>query len=47
FLLLAPGHGCQDSEGMCCFNLSDRILQQLQENMKHIQKNDNPFLSWL
>ncbi|KAF4792704.1 hypothetical protein TURU_119048 [Turdus rufiventris] len=22
FLLLAHGHGCQDLEGMCCFNLS-------------------------
>ncbi|KFV63079.1 hypothetical protein N307_03410, partial [Dryobates pubescens] len=50
FLLLAHGHGYQDFEGMCCFNLSDcsgSIPQQLRENMKHIQKNDNPFLSWL
>ncbi|KFO52494.1 hypothetical protein N302_03825, partial [Corvus brachyrhynchos] len=22
FLLLAHGHGCQEFEGMCCFNLS-------------------------
>lgn len=24
FLLLAHGHGCEDFEGMCCFNLSSR-----------------------
>jgi len=24
FLLLAQGHGCEDFEGMCCMNLSDR-----------------------
>ncbi|KFP28774.1 hypothetical protein N325_01513, partial [Colius striatus] len=24
FLLLAHGHGFQDFEGICCFNLSDR-----------------------
>ncbi|KFO75367.1 hypothetical protein N303_01657, partial [Cuculus canorus] len=23
FLLLAHGHGCEDSEGMCCMNLTD------------------------
>ena len=25
FLLLAEGHGCEDFEGMCCMNLSDRL----------------------
>ena len=32
FLLLAQGHGCQDFEGMCCFNMShhsDSVHKQL------------------
>ncbi|NXU49394.1 ENV1 protein, partial [Turnix velox] len=39
FLLLAQGHGCEDFEGMCCFNLSDHsrsIQQQLQWLRKHV-----------
>ncbi|KFQ18107.1 hypothetical protein N331_05262, partial [Merops nubicus] len=46
FLLLTHGHGCQEFENMCCFNLSDRStnvhkqLQQIQENMCHVKNND-------
>ncbi|KFP09771.1 hypothetical protein Z169_00155, partial [Egretta garzetta] len=49
FLLLAQGHGCEDFEGMCCFNLSDHLksihskLQQLQGNMRKLQVNKNPW----
>ncbi|KFQ27362.1 hypothetical protein N332_00701, partial [Mesitornis unicolor] len=52
-LLLAQGHGCQDYEGMHCFNLSDRsssIYQQLailQQNMKRISVSSDPFSEWL
>ncbi|KFO55661.1 hypothetical protein N302_15702, partial [Corvus brachyrhynchos] len=43
YLLLAHGHGCQDCEGMCCFNLSSHStsiwvnIQKLQELMKDIK----------
>ncbi|KFQ23145.1 hypothetical protein N332_10593, partial [Mesitornis unicolor] len=53
FLLLAQGHGCQDYEGMYCFNLSDHsssIHQQLavlQQNMKRISISSDPFSEWL
>ncbi|KFP18494.1 hypothetical protein Z169_11378, partial [Egretta garzetta] len=49
FLLLVQGHGCEDFEGMCCFNLSDHSksihskLQQLQENMRKLQVDKNPW----
>lgn len=41
FLLLAQGHGCEDFEGMCCFNLSDHgqsIHDQLKWLKVHTQK---------
>ena len=53
FLLLAQGHGCEDFEGMCCFNLSDHsqsIHEQLQWLKRHTQKiqiDKNPFDDWL
>ncbi|KFQ17172.1 hypothetical protein N331_03024, partial [Merops nubicus] len=53
FLLLAYGHGCQEFEGMCCFNLYDhstgihKQLQQMQENMYHITKNNDALSDWL
>ncbi|KFQ32765.1 hypothetical protein N332_02422, partial [Mesitornis unicolor] len=53
FLLLAQGHGCQDYEGMCCFNLSDHFssihqqLAVLQQNMERISVSSDPFLEWL
>ncbi|XP_055648618.1 syncytin-A-like [Falco peregrinus] len=53
FLLLAHGHGCEDFEGMCCFNLSDHsksIAQQLatlRENMKHVTEGHDTFSDWL
>ncbi|NWS50574.1 SYCY2 protein, partial [Probosciger aterrimus] len=43
FLLLAHGHGCEDFDGMCCFNLSDHLesihakLQELQEHVNKIR----------
>ncbi|KFQ21752.1 hypothetical protein N332_10129, partial [Mesitornis unicolor] len=49
----AQGHGCQDFEGMCCFNLSDysssihRQLADLQRNMKKISVSSDPFSEWL
>jgi len=53
FLLLAQGHGCEDVEGMCCFNLSDHgqsIHNQLKWLMDHTQKitiQNNWFDDWL
>ncbi|KFQ38673.1 hypothetical protein N332_12966, partial [Mesitornis unicolor] len=52
-LLLAQGHGCQNFEGMCCFNLSDHSssihqqLADLQQNMKRISVSSDPFSGWL
>lgn len=43
FLLLANGHGCNDFDGMCCFNLSDHSksihakIQELRENVDKIR----------
>ncbi|KFV09678.1 hypothetical protein N340_06122, partial [Tauraco erythrolophus] len=40
-LLLAQGHGCEEFEGMCCFNLSDHsesIHKQLQWLKEHSRK---------
>ncbi|XP_032932166.1 uncharacterized protein LOC117005046 [Catharus ustulatus] len=48
FLLLAHGHGCQDFEGMCCFNLSSRStsihanIQKLHELVKDVKKETTP-----
>ncbi|KFQ29754.1 hypothetical protein N331_11885, partial [Merops nubicus] len=53
FLLLVHGYGCQEFEGMCCFNLSDhstsvhKQLQQIQENIYHIVKNNDALSHWL
>ncbi|KFQ34740.1 hypothetical protein N331_03721, partial [Merops nubicus] len=53
FLLLTHGNGCQEFEGMCCFNLSNhsanihRRLQQMQENMHHITKSSDALSNWL
>lgn len=53
FLLLAQGHGCEDIEGMCCFNLSNHAtsvhsqLQWLKEHTKSITVTQFPFDSWL
>ncbi|XP_072199793.1 uncharacterized protein [Excalfactoria chinensis] len=53
FLLLAQGHGCQDVEGMCCFNLSDhsesmhKQLAWLQDHTKKTGIQDDPFGNWL
>ncbi|XP_066847083.1 uncharacterized protein [Anser cygnoides] len=56
FLLLAQGHGCEELEGMCCFNLSDHgesIHEQLKWLRDHtkkivVQNNwlDELFASW-
>ncbi|KGL98132.1 hypothetical protein N301_02542, partial [Charadrius vociferus] len=43
FWLLAQGHRCDDFEGMCCINLSDRSesvhksIQMLKEGFKKLQ----------
>ncbi|NXP74119.1 ENV1 protein, partial [Ramphastos sulfuratus] len=53
FLLLAQGHGCEDFEGMCCFNLSDhsepihKQLKWLREHTQKITVDHNPFDDWL
>ncbi|KGL83189.1 hypothetical protein N309_13740, partial [Tinamus guttatus] len=41
FLLLVHGHGCEEFEGLCCFNLSDHsqsIQQRLHWLREHTQK---------
>ncbi|KFP24630.1 hypothetical protein N325_02646, partial [Colius striatus] len=53
FLLLTQGHGCQDFECMCCFNLSDhsesihKALAYLKAHAKNITVGYNPFDNWL
>ncbi|XP_065585890.1 syncytin-A-like [Cyrtonyx montezumae] len=53
FLLLAQGHGSQDFDGMCCFNLSDhsksmhKKLDWLKEHVNKIGIEDDPLGSWL
>ncbi|XP_064032412.1 uncharacterized protein LOC135192956 [Pogoniulus pusillus] len=53
FLLLAQGHGCEDFEGMCCFNLSDhsesihKKLTWLKEHTQKIKQETSPFDKWL
>ncbi|XP_064007782.1 lactosylceramide alpha-2,3-sialyltransferase isoform X2 [Pogoniulus pusillus] len=53
FLLLAQGHGCEQFEGMCCFNLSDHSqsihgeLKWLREHTQKIKQNDDPLGEWL
>ncbi|XP_031461780.1 uncharacterized protein LOC116237009 isoform X2 [Phasianus colchicus] len=40
FLLLAQGHGCEDLEGMCCFNLSDHSVS-IHKALKALQDHSN------
>ncbi|XP_040520562.2 uncharacterized protein LOC771474 [Gallus gallus] len=53
FLLLAHGHGCEDTDGMCCFILSDhsvsihKQLQWMQEHTQKIKEESDPLESWL
>ncbi|KFV84974.1 hypothetical protein N308_10788, partial [Struthio camelus australis] len=53
FLLLAHGHGREDFEGMCCFNLSSnsesihKQLQWLKNHTKDITVATNPLDTWL
>lgn len=37
FLLLVHGHGCQDFEGLCCFNLSDHS-QSISQSTQLLKK---------
>ncbi|KFP29412.1 hypothetical protein N325_09376, partial [Colius striatus] len=52
FLLLAHSHGCQDFEGMCCFNLSDhsesihKALPYLKVHAKNVTVGYNLFDDW-
>ncbi|KFP11591.1 hypothetical protein Z169_10070, partial [Egretta garzetta] len=52
FLLLAQGHGCEDFDGMCCFNLSDRIesihqsIALMKKNLEKMQKDISPWDKW-
>ncbi|KAL2309507.1 hypothetical protein Nmel_005708, partial [Mimus melanotis] len=58
FLLLAHGHGCEDFEGMCCFNHSSRStsiqanIQKLKDLVKDLKREttpdwlNNPFGQW-
>lgn len=51
FLLLAHGHGCEDFEGLCCFNLSDHQqsiharIQKLKDLVSKI-RNELPTDWW-
>ncbi|NXU09898.1 ERB1 protein, partial [Pardalotus punctatus] len=53
FLLLAQGSGCEDVEGMCCFNLTDhsesarKQLKWLKEHTNKITVEVDPFDKWL
>lgn len=53
FLLLAQGHGCEDLEGMCCFNLSDhsvsihKALKALRDHTEEIKAGSDPIGDWL
>ncbi|XP_050842369.1 syncytin-2-like [Serinus canaria] len=54
FLLLAQGHGCEEIEGMCCMNFSDRSksihaqIQKLYELTGHLQRQEGLGLEgWL
>ncbi|KFO62238.1 hypothetical protein N302_03229, partial [Corvus brachyrhynchos] len=45
FLLLAHGHGCEEFEGLCCFNLSSHsqsihaTIQKMQDQIKDLKKD--------
>ncbi|KFO65222.1 hypothetical protein N302_09078, partial [Corvus brachyrhynchos] len=53
FLLLAHGHGCEEFQGMCCMNLSDRSvsihknLSDLQRGLHNLRETDDPIGDWL
>lgn len=48
YLLLAHGHGCQEFEGLCCFNLtshSDSIhasIQKMKDLIKDLKREKPP-----
>ncbi|KFV68583.1 hypothetical protein N307_15365, partial [Dryobates pubescens] len=52
FLLLAHCRGCEEIDGMCCFNLSDnsvsihKKIQWLEEHNRKTVKDVNPFDEW-
>lgn len=43
FLLLAHGHGCEEFEGLCCFNLSSHsqsihtTIQKMKDQIKELK----------
>ncbi|KFV65938.1 hypothetical protein N307_04593, partial [Dryobates pubescens] len=53
FLLLAQGHGCEDFEGMCCFNLSDHgvlmhaEIRWLKNHTRAVTMVKSPLDDWL
>ncbi|KFZ47228.1 hypothetical protein N321_00138, partial [Antrostomus carolinensis] len=53
FLLWAHGHGCVDSEGMCCMNLSShsesihKSIQVLKEGFKKLQVENKDWFNKL
>lgn len=52
FLLLAQGHGCEDFDGMCCFNLSDhsksihQSIALMKKNLEKMQQDTSPWDKW-
>ncbi|KFV93720.1 hypothetical protein N327_12459, partial [Fulmarus glacialis] len=52
-LLLAHSYGCEEFEGMCCFNLSDHSvsihqhLSNLKSLISHVQEGSSSFSNWL
>ncbi|KFW79939.1 hypothetical protein N305_00036, partial [Manacus vitellinus] len=53
YLLLVQGKGCEEYQGLCCFNLSDHSesiqeqLKWLKEHTKRITVSTNPLDDWL
>ncbi|XP_029820221.1 syncytin-2-like [Manacus vitellinus] len=53
YLLLVQGKGCEEDQGLCCFNLSDHSesiqeqLKWLKEHTKRITVSTNPLDDWL
>ncbi|XP_064261049.1 uncharacterized protein LOC135290975 [Passer domesticus] len=51
FLLLAHGHGCQEFEGLCCFNLSSRSksihasIQEIKDLIGTVKQENEDWLS--
>ncbi|KFO55687.1 hypothetical protein N302_15734, partial [Corvus brachyrhynchos] len=55
FLLLADGHGCKNTDRLCCMNLSGNSssvraqIQKLRTLAQHLVEEDtswNPFAGW-